>query len=48
MSLRIILWIIAAILMAISAFVESPKSTLSTIAWSLFILGWAAGGAGVN
>lgn len=48
MALRIVLWVIAGILMGISAFVSTPRISLSTFAWALFILGWAAGGYEVN
>lgn len=47
MSLRFLLWVVAGILMAISAFVTTPRVSLAAMAWSLFILGWAAGGLGV-
>lgn len=43
MSLRFLLWVIAGILMAIAAFVPSPRVSLATMAWALFILGWAFG-----
>lgn len=43
MELRLVLWFIAGILMAISAFVSTPRISLSAMAWALFILGFAAG-----
>lgn len=43
MSLQFLLWIVAGILMAISAFVSTPRVSLAALAWALFIFGWAAG-----
>lgn len=43
MSLRFLLWLVAGILMAIGAFVSTPRISLPTLAWALFILGWATG-----
>lgn len=43
MSLRFLLWLIAGILMLVSAFVPSPRVSLSAMAWALFIFGWAFG-----
>lgn len=43
MSLRFLLWVVAGILMLISAFTNSPRVSLTALAWSLFIFGWAFG-----
>jgi hypothetical protein len=42
MSLQFVLWLVAGILMAVAAFVSPPRISLATIAWALFILGFAA------
>lgn len=39
MTVTQVLWLVAAIVMAISAFVEPPRVTLYKIAWALFLLG---------
>lgn len=43
MSLQFLLWLVAAILMGIAAFVSPPRFSLATFAWALFIAGFAAG-----
>lgn len=48
MSLRFLLWLVAAILMAFAAFVNTPRVSLATLSWALFILGWAVSGVEVN
>lgn len=42
MSLQFVLWLVAGILMVVAAFVSPPRMSLATIAWALFILGFAA------
>lgn len=48
MSLKVVLWIIAAILMIVSAFVSTPRVSLAALSWGLFILGWAVDGTKVD
>lgn len=43
MSLRFLLWLLAGILMAVASIVSSPRISLATMAWAMFILGWATG-----
>lgn len=44
MTLQIVFWIVAAILMAVSAFVQSAPIALDKLAWAFFIAGFAIGG----
>lgn len=40
MTVSQVLWLIGAILMGISAFVEPPRVSLYKLAWTCFILGF--------
>lgn len=39
MTVTQVLWLIGAILMAVSAFVEPPRVALYKLAWACFLLG---------